>query len=45
VVLPRRAFLGGLVGLIAAPAAVKADILMPIKVLAAANHLAEGRFN
>ena len=32
VVLPRRAFLRGLVGLIAAPAVVKADILMPIKV-------------
>jgi hypothetical protein len=31
-VLPRRNFLKGLVGLIAAPAVVKAEALMPIKV-------------
>jgi hypothetical protein len=31
-ILPRRAFLRGLAGLFAAPAVVKADILMPIKV-------------
>ena len=32
-VLPRRKFLTGLLGLIAAPAIVKASNLMPIKVL------------
>jgi hypothetical protein len=32
VVLPRRSFLTGLVGLIAAPAVIRAEALMPIKV-------------
>jgi hypothetical protein len=32
VILPRRSFLTGLVGLIAAPAVVKAEALMPIAV-------------
>jgi hypothetical protein len=32
VVLPRRSFLTGLTGLIAAPAVVRASALMPIKV-------------
>ena len=32
VVVPRRGFLKGLVGVIAAPAVVRAEALMPIKV-------------
>jgi hypothetical protein len=32
VVLPRRSFLTGLTGLIAAPAVIRASALMPIKV-------------
>jgi hypothetical protein len=31
-ILPRREFLKGLVGLVAAPAVVKAELLMPVKV-------------
>jgi hypothetical protein len=31
-VLPRRRFLTGLIGLVAAPAVVRAEVLMPIKV-------------
>jgi hypothetical protein len=41
VIIPRRAFLKGLVGLIAAPAIVKAEILMPIQSLGT-DQVAEG---
>ena len=38
-ILPRRRFLTGLAGLIAAPAVVRAEALMPIKVWAPRNSL------
>lgn len=41
-IMPRRKFLTGLFGLVAAPAVVKASNLMPVKVIQPKWYLADG---
>ena len=44
-IMPRRKFLTGLMGLVAAPAVVKAASIMPVKVTQPKWYLAEGEFH